>query len=251
MSTVPLPSKDLRKLALLLDIDGTLLDLAPTPSDVYVPATLRQTLARLAQETGGALALVSGRSLEDIDRLFAPLSLPAIGGHGAEFRLHRDGAESTPRAAPLDRTLRRELESIAQSRPGVLTEDKGYAFAIHYRLAPEHEDAVKKAVAAVQAEWSEQSIEVLPGKAVLEIKSSGFNKGEAIRTLMQHEPFVGRRPIFIGDDKTDESAFAVLAAFGGAGYSVGREVAGTSYCFAAPTDVRDWLQQLSQAHRTI
>jgi len=251
MIDVPLPSTNLRKLALLLDIDGTLLDLAPTPSEVYVPGALRQTLARLAEETDGALALVSGRSLGDIDHLFEPLRLPAVGGHGAEFRPLADGAGIVPRAAPLDRALRRELEAIANMTPGILTEDKGYAFAIHYRLAPEQEDTVKRAVAAVQAEWAESSIEVLPGKAVLEIKSSGFNKGEAIRMLMQHEPFAGRRPIFIGDDKTDESAFAMLPEFDGVGFSVGRQVAGTSYCFAAPSDVRDWLQQLSQVHGTV
>jgi trehalose 6-phosphate phosphatase len=251
MTEAPLPPTNLRKLAVLLDIDGTILDLAPTPSDVYVPAALRRTLARLAEETGGALALVSGRSLGDIDRLFAPLRLPAVGGHGAELRPQGDGTEIVPRAAALDRTLRNELEAIAQGRPGVLTEDKEYAFAIHYRLAPEQEDAVKRAVASVQAGWAEKPIEVLPGKAVLEIKSSGFNKGEAIRMLMQHEPFAGRRPIFIGDDKTDESAFAVLPAFDGVGFSVGHKVAGTSYCFAAPSDVRDWLQRLSQAHGTV
>ncbi|HYS47413.1 MAG TPA: trehalose-phosphatase [Xanthobacteraceae bacterium] len=250
MVDVPLPAMNLRELAVLLDIDGTILDIAPTPGEVYVPATLRQTLARLSRDTGGALALVSGRSLGDIDRLFAPLRLPAVGGHGAELRPRADGDGSAPRAAPLDRKLRRQLAAVAQGTPGVLVEDKGYAFAMHYRLAPEQEGAVKTAVAAIQAEWPEDSLEVLPGKAVLEIKSTGFNKGAAIRALMQDAPFAGRRPIFIGDDTTDESAFAVLPAFDGLGFSVGRVVPGTSHCFAAPGDVRQWLERLSQARGT-
>jgi trehalose 6-phosphate phosphatase len=250
MADAPFLSTSLDKLAILLDIDGTILDLAPTPGEVYVPPALLQTLAQLWRGTGGALALVSGRSLGDIDRLFAPLRLPAIGGHGAEFRAQANGRKAATRAAPLDRDLRHQLAEIVQGTPGVLGEDKGYAFALHYRLAPEQENAVKSAVDAVRAEWPNDCVEVLPGKAVLEVKSAGFNKGAAIRTLMQQEPFAGRRPIFIGDDTTDESAFAVLPAYDGLGFSVGRQLPGIDHCFAAPSDVRDWLQSLSQADGT-
>jgi trehalose 6-phosphate phosphatase len=245
IETIPLPSVKLHDLAILLDVDGTIIDIAPTPGAVTVPAALRQTLARLSRETGGALALVSGRSLADLDRLFAPLRLPAVGGHGAELRTSADGEAEADRARPLDGDLRDRLAGIADSAPGILVEDKGYALAVHYRLAPEQEGPVRKAVAAIQADWPQEPIELLPGKSVLEIKPAGFDKGAAIRTLMQHKPFAGRRPIFIGDDTTDEPAFAAMPEFEGIGFSVGRHVSGTAHCFASPDEVRHWLQRLS------
>jgi trehalose 6-phosphate phosphatase len=250
IETIPLPATNLRDIAVLLDIDGTILDLAPTPGAVVVPQSLRQTLTRLSRATGGALALVSGRSLHDIDRLFAPLLLPAIGGHGAEIRLSPDEAIDTEHAQVLDGDLRERLAELAVDAPGVLVEDKGYSLALHYRLAPEQEGRVKQAVAAIKADWPKESIEVLPGKSVLEIKPAGVHKGAAIRELMQHEPFAGRRPIFIGDDVTDESAFAVMPEFNGMGFSVGRRASGTAHCFAAPSDVRHWLERLSDGDGT-
>ena len=242
---IPLPSVNLRELAVLLDVDGTILDIAPTPGEVIVPASLRRTLARLSRETGGALALVSGRSLEDLDRLFAPLRLPAVGGHGAELRASAGGEAEAGGAGPLDGDLREQLAGIADSAPGVLIEDKGYALAVHYRLAPEQEGTVKQAVAAIQADWPQEPFEILPGKAVLEIKPAGFNKGAAIRALMRHKPFAGRRPVFIGDDTTDEPAFAAMPEFKGLGFSVGRNISGTAHCFATPSEVRGWLERLS------
>jgi len=245
IETIPLPSANLRDIAVLLDIDGTILDIAPTPGAVIVPASLRQTLIRLSRETGGALALVSGRSLADIDHLFAPLRLPAVGGHGAEFRLSANDARETEHAHPLNGALRNRLAELAVGAPGILVEDKGYSLAVHYRLAPEQEGRVKQAVAAIQADWPKESIEVLPGKSVVEIKPAGFHKGAAIRELMRHKPFAGRRPVFVGDDITDESAFAVMPEFHGMGLSVGRRVSGTAHCFPAPSDVRRWLEHLS------
>jgi trehalose 6-phosphate phosphatase len=243
--SIPLPSANLRDIAVLLDIDGTILDIAPTPGAVTVPASLRQTLARLSRHTGGALALVSGRSLADIDLLFAPLRLPAIGGHGAELRSSANGEMESEHAPALDDGVRDRLTELAVAAPGVLVEDKGYSLAVHYRLAPEQEGRVKQAVAAIKAELSEEPIEVLPGKAVLEIKPAGFHKGAAIRQLMQHKPFAGRRPVFVGDDTTDESAFAVMPEFDGLGFSVGRHARGTAHCFATPSDVRRWLERLA------
>jgi trehalose 6-phosphate phosphatase len=245
IDSIPLPSADLRDIAVLLDIDGTILDIAPTPGAVTVPASLRQTLARLSRETGGALALVSGRSLADIDVLFAPLRLPAIGGHGAELRPSADGEMGSEQARPLRAGVRDRLAELAVAAPGVLVEDKGYSLAVHYRLAPEQEGRVKEAVAAIKADWPKEPIEVLPGKAVVEIKPAGLHKGAAIRQLMQHKPFAGRRPIFVGDDTTDESAFAVMPEFNGLGFSVGRQARGTAHCFAAPSDVRRWLEGLA------
>src|SRR5271169_1500038 len=136
---------DLRKCAILLDIDGTILDLAPSPQQVWVPPGLRRTLARLDDLTGGALALVSGRSLHDIDLIFSPLQLAAIGGHGAELRTV-PGAEPLRHTGQLDAALRRELAAVTELGPGILAEDKGYSLALHYRLAPDKGGAVRAAV---------------------------------------------------------------------------------------------------------
>src|SRR6201747_2793421 len=136
---VPVPGAlipHLGECALFLDIDGTLLDLAPTPREVWVPPGLAKTLNRLLVRTSGALALVSGRSLNDIDLIFAPAEFPAVGGHGAARRLSTDNESVATHAPPLDKELKKRLAAIAQLSPGILLEDKGYSLALHYRLAP-------------------------------------------------------------------------------------------------------------------
>jgi trehalose 6-phosphate phosphatase len=235
-------------LAFLLDIDGTLLDLAPTPRDVRVPTSLRHTLERLQARSDGAVALVSGRSLADIDLIFHPLHLSAIGGHGAEIRYHANGHPDQRLGASLDDELKRRLAEIAASGRGIIVEDKGYSLALHYRLAPEKKQAVWDAVDAVIADLPPKSVEILPGKAVIEIKKSGFDKGTAIRELMRKAPFSGRRPVFVGDDTTDEAAFRVLPEFNGVGISVGRLVPGVSRRFETPTDVRRWLERIAKTN---
>lgn len=236
---------DLREVAILLDVDGTLLDLAATPREVFVPPSLRETLAVLLDKTDGALALVSGRPLSDLDMIFAPLQLPAVGGHGAEIRVAAGGAADRGRAAPLGDDVKRLFASVAAASPGILIEDKGYSVALHYRLAPEMEQYVHNAVIQISERLSDR-FELLPGKAVIEIKPGGFDKGTAVRHLMTCHPFAGRRPVFVGDDTTDEAAFAVLPEFSGVGISVGRRIPGVAMCFDAPPDVRMWLEQISQ-----
>jgi trehalose 6-phosphate phosphatase len=230
--------------AVLLDIDGTLLDLAPTPREVWVPPGLAKTLNRLLEKTSGALALVSGRSLNDIDLIFAPEQFPAIGGHGAEMRLTTDNEAVATHAPPLDKELKRRLAVIAKLSPGILLEDKGYSLALHYRLAPHAEKAIYEAVSLIRADLPNAPIEVMPGKCVCEIKHSGFNKASGVVELMSHEPFKGRRPIFIGDDVTDESVFAIMPDFGGISFSVGRRAQGVADYFDDPREVRDWLARL-------
>lgn len=231
--------------AILLDVDGTLLDIAPTPSSIRVPASLISSLAELRNRMGGAIALISGRSLAALDRIFAPLRLPAIGGHGAELRLHDGGDSEIRQVDPLDDSLRERLFNIGKVTPGILVEDKDYAIALHYRLAPEVERGLHKEVAAICAQSKAQDLHMLHGKSVVEVKSAHFNKGTAVRDLMQHAPFKGRRPIFIGDDVTDEDVFPVLPAFGGIGLPVGRAMDGVASAFASPRNVRDWLARLS------
>jgi trehalose 6-phosphate phosphatase len=230
--------------AVLLDIDGTLLDLAPTPREVWVPPDLATTLNRLLMLTAGALALVSGRSLNDIDLIFAPVQFPAVGGHGAEMRLSPDSESVAIHAPPMDKELKRRLAAIAKLSPGILLEDKGYSLALHYRLAPHAEKAIYEAVSLIRADLPNAPIEVLPGKCVCEIKHSGFNKASGVRELMTHAPFKGRRPIFIGDDVTDESVFAIMPDLGGLAFSVGRRAQGVAYHFDEPRDVREWLAHL-------
>lgn len=230
--------------ALLLDIDGTLLDLAPTPREVWVPPGLATTLNRLHEKTAGALALVSGRSLNDIDLIFAPEQFPAVGGHGAEMRISGDSEAVATRAPPMDKELKRRLAAIAKLSPGILLEDKGYSLALHYRLAPHAEQAIYDAVSLIRAEFPDAPIEIMPGKCVCEIKPSGFNKASGVIELMSHQPFKGRRPIFIGDDVTDESVFAILSDFAGVAFSVGRRAKGVANYFDEPRDVREWLARL-------
>jgi trehalose 6-phosphate phosphatase len=236
--------RGLSECAVLLDIDGTLLDLAPTPREVWVPPGLAETLLRLRDKTSGALALVSGRSLNDIDLIFAPERFPAIGGHGAEMRISIDSEAVAVHAPPMDPELKRRLASIAKLSPGILLEDKGYSLALHYRLAPHAEKAIYEAVSLIRSEVPDAPIEVLPGKCVYEIKQTGFDKATGVRELMNHQPFRGRRPIFIGDDVTDESVFAIMPELAGLAFSVGRRAEGVAGHFDEPRDVRAWLARL-------
>ncbi len=245
--TVPVPRSlvpHLSETAILLDIDGTLLDLTPTPREVWVPPGLARTLNGLMERTSGALALVSGRSLNDIDLIFAPDQFPAVGGHGAEMRLNMDAEAVSAQAPPLDKELKRRLAAIARLSPGILLEDKGYSLALHYRLAPHAERAIYEAISLIRADLPEASIEVLPGKCVFEIKHAGFTKANGVRELMKHPPFKGRKPLFIGDDVTDESVFAIMPDMNGLAFSVGRRARGVNGHFDAPSDVREFLALL-------
>jgi trehalose 6-phosphate phosphatase len=241
-----LPS-DFSKLAFLLDVDGTIVDLAATPREVYVPHALRETLRRLLHRTGGAVAFVSGRPITELDLLFSPLELPCIGGHGAELRTRPGEPPAAPRLPSLDHNVKRHFAAIAEADPGIILEDKGYSLALHYRLAPGKERFVRESAAKVCRTLGELPIELLPGKLMVEIKQIGFTKATAVRELMTYPPFAGRRPIFIGDDITDLGVFDVLPEFNGIGISVGRRVPGIATCFEEPADVRRWLDRISHS----
>lgn len=242
---MPPDLRDLNRHAILLDVDGTLLDIAPTPQAVFVPPTLRQSLAAVRERVGGALALVSGRLISDLDTLFTPLRLPAVGGHGAELRPHGEGDTIGQRAYALEEELRQEIVAIAARHEGVLFEDKGSSIALHYRTAPKQGLGLIHDVKHAFAEWNDPSIELLAGKAVLEIKHRGYHKGTGVRELMSLAPFNGRRPIYVGDDKTDEFAFAVMPEFDGIAVSVGRRISWVEHCIDSPAKVRAWLEHLS------
>lgn len=239
----PIGDIDLRNSAILLDVDGTVLDIAPTPNAVTVPAELRGVLERLRAETGGAVAFVSGRPIADLDAIFAPMRFPCIGGHGAELRL-ADGS-LVRFADKLPVALVRRLADLADEATGILVENKGYSVAVHYRLAPERGTEIANAVANICKEFAQQPLQILPGKSVVEVKAVAVNKGTGVRELMKYPPFAGRRPVFIGDDVTDEPAFAAVAEQGGIGLSVGRDIEGAAGRFDGPADVREWLGRIA------
>lgn len=234
---------DLKSVALLLDVDGTIIDIGPSPTEVQVSKALVGSLERLFARSGGALALVSGRRIADLDRLFSPLELPSIGGHGAEMRLH-DG-KIFYWAKPLPPELRGRLANAVSIGPGIVVEDKDYSLALHYRKAPDQAEHLRRYVAAARTEFSGEPTELLLGKAMFEVKRPGINKGDSIRKLMTYAPFSGRTPVFIGDDVTDESVFEVLPGIGGKGFSVSRYFPGLTGVFKSPAQVRSALDLLA------
>ncbi len=157
-----------------------------------------------------------------------PVKLPAVGGHGAEMRLLAGGEVQAAPVKPMDMHLKRRFMAIGNFSSGILIEDKGYSVALHYRLAPHAERYIFDSVAAIRADLPEAPIEVLNGKFVVEIKHEGFSKATAVRALMKEPPFAGRRPIFLGDDVTDETVFAIMADIDGIAYSVGRKAQGVA-----------------------
>src|SRR6185369_658238 len=183
-------SYDLTAVALLFDVDGTLIELGPSPFEVFVPEELKASLDRLLELTDGALALVSGRPIVDLDHLFTPLKLPAIGGHGAEMRLRADEGRAAPRA--LSKDLRLLLGGAAKFHSGIVIEDKGYSMALHYRLAPHCAERLRRHIAACRAAFPGEPTELLLGKAMFEVKLPGINKGDAVRALMTEAALTGR-----------------------------------------------------------
>jgi len=212
--------------ALFLDVDGTLLEIAPRPEFVIVPPTLPLLLDRLAAERRGALALVSGRPLSDIDRLFAPWRGAAAGVHGAERRRldggvvrRLDGPADLAAATALDR-LRPALAELAQRMPGVWLEDKGRTLALHYRAAPERGSEILD----LARRWVPQGddfLRLIAGKMVVELQPRFYGKDGAIAAFMAEPPFQGRAPVFLGDDTTDEDGFAEINRRGGLSIRIG------------------------------
>lgn len=230
--------------ALLLDIDGTLLDMARTPDRVHVPDSLRQALERLTRELDGAVAFVSGRTLASIDSLFAPFRPAAIGAHGGEIR-GVDG--QVARIAPLPDSVRAVFTGLADVVPGLLLEDKKSAMALHYRLAPEARPVLQAAMEKHAALFEAEKVNILDGKAVIEARPAGIDKGWAVTRLVRQKPFAGRTILFGGDDTTDMDVFRVLPQLGGRGFSVGREFPGAIHVFDAPRAVRQWLVDVAEA----
>lgn len=231
-------------LALFLDVDGTLLDLAERPDGVVTPAGLVATLKKTERKLAGALALISGRAIDDLDRLFEPLRLRASGVHGAEMRFDPGGpATSTPAPMELPQSLFKALTRAVEAFPGVIVENKRFSISVHYRLAPAAERPLRETV--MRLIDSCPAVEVMNAHYALELKTPGFDKGGAIAAFLSTPAFRGRTPVFVGDDATDESGFAVVAARGGCAYSVSRLLPEAMGAFSEPRAVRDWLAEFA------
>jgi len=226
--------------AFFLDVDGTLLDHADHPLAVRVGHDLRGLLEGLSAAAGGAVALISGRSVEDIDRLFAPLRLPAAGQHGTERR-SADGAvqRDTPSLEHLARAAA-DLVRLTAAHEGLVFENKGMTLALHYRRAPPLHGLAEREMRRIAAALGED-FELQAGKFVFELKPSGRNKGSAIAEFMAEAPFAGRVPVFLGDDLTDEYGFDVVNGAGGHSVKVGPGETRARWRLADAAAVRRWL----------
>lgn len=235
----------LSAIALFLDVDGTLLEIAARPQAVSVPDPLRQMLRRLSVGSGGAVALVSGRAIADLDALFAPLALPSAGLHGFEHR-GAGGAYSTrplPAAASLE-LARGVMLELARRHAGLLVEDKKFALALHYRGAPDLEETVVTAMTDVVARVGEE-LELQRGKMVVELRPAGASKGKAVAAFLGEAPFAGRLPVFLGDDLTDEPAFELVNRHQGVSVLVGAPRPSAARArLEDVAAVRRWLAQL-------
>ena len=244
--TLPEPCLDW---ALFLDFDGSIVDIAPTPEAVDVPERLPSLLVASREALGGAVAIVSGRPIEQIDG-FLGTAVPAVAGlHGLERRTADGGIVRPPLPRNDLHAVRALLEAFAAAHPGVLVEDKKHTVALHYRLSPSLRDDCRDVVNAA-LNHARQGWQIVEGKCVFEIRPCEPNKGTAIQAFMDEAPFLGRTPVFCGDDITDEDGFAVVNARGGVSIRVGK---GSATQAATQVDtvgeLLDWLARVAGAAR--
>lgn len=223
--------------ALFLDFDGTLIDIAYRPDAIVTPPDLPGLLARVGAALDGAVAIVSGRPLMQIDRLLSPYRGPAAGEHGCQIRRPDLGCAPHPEAIPMP--LLDALRTLQNVYPGVLLEEKAHCAAVHYRQAPEAETAIRTRLSALELHC-EGRFELVEGKMVFEFRPRGFSKGRAVLDFMSRAPFKGRFPVFVGDDVTDLDGMAACERLGGAGYNVHQYFAGK------PREVRLWLEDIAR-----
>lgn len=231
--------------AFFLDVDGTLLALAGTPQGVAVSDRLCELLAALQSCSAGATALISGRRIEDLDALFAPLRLPAAGQHGAEWRDATARHHSDAKVDASLQALRPALASLEHDYPGTLLEDKGESVAVHYRSAPEQKRPLQDRLKTLLTPHPE--LQLAAGKMVWEIRDPRANKGTAIERLMQDPPFANCRMVFAGDDITDEDGFEFVNSRGGYTIKVGPGETRAQFRLPDHEHVLTWLEQCVQA----
>lgn len=235
--------------AVFLDFDGTLVNIAETPDAIIVSSDLVDLLGRVRSRVDGALAVVTGRRIMEIDHHLSPLILPTAGLHGIERR-RDDGAGIIELAKSRQvHILRDRLERSALLENGVSLEDKGSGIAVHYRQAPEAGEAVKAALREAASDLEE--LHLIEGKMVVEAKRRDVNKGIAIGEFMELPPFVGRTPVFLGDDVTDEDGFRIVAALGGIAVKVGDGATDAPFRLDDSTRVMEWLDRLAHSQGSL
>jgi len=240
--TLSFPPTEVRGLALFLDMDGVLAGFAPTPDQVMPDPRRTAVLRRLGPLLEGRLAIVSGRTLSEIDRITEAASPAASGVHGLEIRTPQ-GEVRTRAAAPAIRTAVAAFHTFAEAHPGAIVEDKGVATGLHFRQAPDAAAAAERLARDLAAETG---LVLQPGHMIFELKTPGTDKGTALTALMAEAPFKGGVPVMFGDDLTDEHAFRAAEALGGFGVLVGpmRETA-ARYRLDGVPEVMDWLETVA------
>ena len=244
---MPAPPDNLEpsRLALFLDVDGTLLDIEDHPAGVRAEPSLVALLTRLSERLGGALSLISGRPVADLDRIFGGSRFAAAGGHGAELRLHPDESVRTTDWS-LPAAILERIRVFARSDPGLLLEEKRGGVSLHYRRAPHLEEECTEFVHELLPEL-EQDFRLIAGKMVFEFAPIEHHKGAAITEMMQHAPFAGRLAVFVGDDVTDEDGFRAVNALGGITIRVGgSRDSDAKYSLSDVAAVRRWLESIAQ-----
>jgi len=236
----PAPFAAPDRLALLLDFDGTLVEIAPRPDAIAVPADLPDRLARLHRRLSGALAVVSGRAVSDLRTYLPDFPGDILGSHGAEHA----AAGSEPRIlAPTDglADLRKAITVYAKGHPDLLVEDKTHSVVLHYRAAPDMAHDVSAFMEALAGRHP--AFAVQPAKMAVELRPAGADKGSAVARLLETRPFAGRLPVYAGDDTTDEAAMQVAQERGGAGIKIGPGDSVATYRLHGPADLYDWLDK--------
>lgn len=247
MQALPPPSLEW---CLFLDVDGTLIEFTDSPCETVADDELKTLLAEVTGRLGGAVALVSGRSIHFLDALFAPLRLPTAGLHGVERRKASGAVHGASFVdSQLDRA-RSALNSLAADHPGTFVEDKGRTLAVHFRMAPQYEAELREALTAIAAPLG-GNYHIQEGSNMLEIKPRGFTKATAVKAFMKEPPFSGRKPVFAGDDLTDQDALRTVEDEGGISIAVGCRVRG-QFRLENASAVRAWLKgiaALRDSHR--
>ena len=244
---MPAPPDNLEpsNLALFLDVDGTLLDIEDHPAGVQAEPLLVALLAHLSAGLDGALSLISGRPVADIDRIFAPARFAAAGAHGAEMRLHPDDPVSSTTWS-LPAPILEEIRTFAANDPGLLLEEKRGGVSLHYRRAPQLEKECTEFVHRLLPEI-ETDFRLIAGKMVFEFAPKAHHKGAAINEMMQRDPFTGRRAVFVGDDVTDEDGFRTANALSGITIRVGgNRDSEAEYSLPDVAAVRSWLESIDR-----
>jgi trehalose 6-phosphate phosphatase len=223
--------------ALFLDLDGTLLDIAPRPDAVVVPADLAKELAAASVALGGALAIVSGRMLSEVDALLAPLRLPGAGEHGAIIRLPDGSLDEIDAKVPAAWAV--ALAEIAAKHRNVLVEKKTHSVVVHFRMADRLEALLHRSCRELIGPRFDE-FDVLQARKAFEIKPRTMTKGRAVARLMSLPPFAGRVPVFVGDDVIDQDGFAAVRRLGGEALDVFQQFAGR------PFEVRQWIKSIAE-----